>query len=314
MRWIARLAGIACLALSVAVLNEDARAPVRAPWPTAAAPPPEAAAEPEPPRTRERILAAVAESRSSADFRLQARLAEAVRRACDTVEVCVRMRKEAIPAFTDACFSLGTTWKLLWASEGEGRDLVKKRFERHVISPDWMESLFAQVAADFASDARDAQDEYLLAIAADVEEVCAEAPGATVVDPEAIGRLVGALRTDVRACAGLQVANSIVTEVVLTGVARFLIARGVLAAGAATSWCTFGIGLVVGIVVDYFICLYCEREAGEEVAAGLDELARGIVDGTGGAPGLRATLEDEARRLRRALEGSVREAVDRVVP
>lgn len=312
MRWITRLAGLACLAASVVVLNEAPRATLPTAWPAAAAPPLEVA--PDPPRTRERLLAALAESRSNADFCLQARLAEAVRRACDTVQVCVGMRKEAIPAFTGDCFSLGTTWKLLWASEGEGRDLVRGRFERHVISPEWMERLFAQVAADFASDARAAQDEYLLAISADVEDVCAEAPGAPVVDAEAVCRLVGALRTDVRASAGLQVANSVVTEVVLTGVARFLVSRGVLAAGAATSWCTFGIGLVVGVVVDYFICLYCEREAAEEVAAGLDGLAIGIVDGTGGEPGLRQALEEEARRLRRALADSVQDSVDQVVP
>ncbi|MEK7865063.1 MAG: hypothetical protein AAB434_00175 [Planctomycetota bacterium] len=312
MRWLARLAGIACLALSVAVLNEDARAPLDSPWPPADPPPQEPA--PEPPRTRQRVLAAIAESRSNADFRLQARLADAVRRACDSVGACVATRKEAIPAFTDDCFSLGTTWKLLWASEGEGRDLVRQRFERHVISPEWMERLFVRVAADFADDARAAQDDYLLAIAADVEDVCVQAHGAPVVDAELGRSLAGSLRTEVRACAGLQVANSIVTEVVLAGVARFLIARGAIAAGAATSWCTFGIGLVVGIVVDYFICLYCEREAAGEVAAGLDELGRGIVDGTGGEPGLRATLEAEARRLRRALEGSVQQAVEQVVP
>lgn len=311
MRWLARLAGIACLGLSVAVLNEDSHPPLAAPWP-AAAPPLEPA--PEPPPTRQRILAAVAESRSNADFRLQSRLAEAVRRACESVGVCIAMRKEAIPAFTDDCFSLGTTWKLLWTTEAEGRDLVRRRFERHVVSPEWMERLFAQVAEDFSNDARAAQDEYLLAIAADVEDVCVESPGAPVVDAAVVRSLVGSLRTDVRACAGLQVANSIVTEVVLAGVARFLIARGALAAGAATSWCTFGIGLVVGIVVDYFICLYCEHEAGEAVSAGLDDLAKGVVEGKDGEAGLRAALEAEARRLRRAMGDSVLEAVDRVVP
>lgn len=309
MRWLARLAGIACLALSASILHESAVAPA-----SPQAPPPIAPAAPEPPPTRDRLLAAVLESQSNADARLQARLAEAVRRACDTVEACVAERKKAVPAFTDECFGLGATWKLLWASEGEGRELVTRLFEKHVLDPAWMERLFARVADDFAAEARAAQDEYLLEIAADVDDVSVDATGAPEIDATAVRRLAETLRADVRACAGVQVAASVVTEVVLAGVARFLIARGVLAAGAATSWCTFGIGLVVGIVVDYFICLHYEHEAGEEIAAGLDDLARRIVDGKDGEPGLRRALEEEARRLRHDLGTSVREAVDRVVP
>ncbi len=76
--------------------------------------------------------------------------------------------------------------------------------------------------------------------------------------------------------------------------ARLGVSAGIIAAGAASTWATLGVGLVVSIVVDAIINQIikaagydAEERVAERVGQALDDLGRTITDGD---PEARATL------------------------
>jgi hypothetical protein len=96
---------------------------------------------------------------------------------------------------------------------------------------------------------------------------------------------------------------SLITGEVLTQVAtRLGVSAGILGTGAASSWATFGIGLVVGIIVDQIVAWVWDWYADPtgtlagQLGTRLDGVNRLIVDGSDDVQGLRSRLEAYAEQ------------------
>jgi hypothetical protein len=110
------------------------------------------------------------------------------------------------------------------------------------------------------------------------------------------GRIAGITGADTAVDVGRAAADMIVSSVVTMMAARFGTSAVVLGAGAATSWWTLGIGLVVGVIVDQIIAAvwnWTYDPHGKLVSmmdTKIDEVRTLVLDGDDGKPGLREEL------------------------
>ena len=117
-------------------------------------------------------------------------------------------------------------------------------------------------------------------------------------------------RADLRADVTREAVSLVAGEVLTMVAVRLGVSGGILAAGAGSSWATFGVGLVVAVIVDQVVSWVWdwwrdpEGDVSRKMNDKLDEIRTLIVEGDGAArPGLRQRLDDLATnrdKLRRA--------------
>ena len=116
------------------------------------------------------------------------------------------------------------------------------------------------------------------------------------------GRIGGVAGADLTVDAGRAVADLIVGSVVTMIAARMGTSAVVVGAAAASSWWTFGIGLVIGVIVDQIIATVWDwtyDPRGKLVAMmgeKIEEVRKMVREGDGGKPGLRAELRSYAEK------------------
>jgi hypothetical protein len=232
-----------------------------------------------------------------------------------------RDAKRRTPAFASDVLSFSSKWRLVadrmpFARKQRYAAYVRDRFSQRVFSPEQVAQALNQVARSYVDSQSGIENEMLVRLRADVHDLPAGAV-AGFEDParlqaafeQALARADDRVHADLRSDLSRETVSFLLCTAAQTGLVRLGVSAGILTAGAASSWETFGVGLVACVIVDQVVtCVWnwCRDPVGDlsgTVNAKLTELNVLLVQGDAGRPGLRATLLEFARRrseLRRA--------------
>ncbi len=224
-------------------------------------------------------------------------------------------RKAGSKAFAERMLSLRGRWELVKAGIGDNSDyavFLQEAFGEHVFPMEDLEKAVASAVRSYLAELESIDDDLLVRLRADLadDELPRTAIPALRSDEalrshyhELSERVAQDLRTDLAVVAGRELflwqASNVATDLTLMAgtavAARLGLSSTILATGAASTWQTLGVGLVVAIVLDAVINQIikaagydAEEKVAERVAQTLAGLGRTITDGD---PEARATLE-----------------------
>lgn len=179
------------------------------------------------------------------------------RRAAD-FSAFIESRKGGAKDFAEALVSIRGKWRVLkkylpFTDKDGHKKYVEEMFNRHILTQKELEQAVQSAVEGAYRDLDGVENELAVALH---EEVLGhslaphEIPIATEDFDQAIRRIVAASQHDVvKAGASLGV-SEIVANVSAQFLVRLGVSAGILTAGAANSWWTLGVGVVIGIIVD----------------------------------------------------------------
>lgn len=231
---------------------------------------------------------------------------------------------DGILPFTEVCLGGTSKWKMVLDAiplrrGGEHEAFLKQEFESKVLSSRDLERAIEQTIRDFLLRVRDIESEMLVDMKADIEDL----PGFESlhgIDPvamatkfdEALANASEKVGGDLYANVNTQLVSLLAGEVLAQVAIRLGVSGGILGAGAASSWATFGVGLLASLVVDQLVTRLWDWWADPEIelalqlADHLGSLHQLICDGDEQTPGLRGLF----RKIASEREAVRRTAVD----
>jgi hypothetical protein len=196
----------------------------------------------------------------------------------------IRERKSGARPFADAITSWYGKWRavkpyLPLADDDGHRKYVAELFARHLFSDEELGRNLKRTIESAVRDIETIQNE--LAVKLREEITAGETPtldAAPVADEfrRSIEQIVAASQWDAQKGAGSLVVSEVVSTIGTQVLIRLGVSAGVLGAGAANSWWSFGGSLVIGLAVDV-IWEWIDDPAGDverEVAAAVGTLAK----------------------------------------
>lgn len=203
-------------------------------------------------------------------------------------------------AFAEDVLGWYSKYKLI---RGQHEEFLAETFREHFFGPDELKHAMTNAVQAYVADLDAVDNRMLVDIRMDVADLPAGATLMAMPIPDLqdryraiCGRIAGITGADTAVDVGRAAADMIVTSVVTMMAARMGTSAAVLGAGAASSWWTFGIGLVIGVIVDQIIAAvwnWTYDPHGKLVNmmnAKIDEVRNLVLDGDGGKPGLREEL------------------------
>lgn len=214
--------------------------------------------------------------------------------------------KEHAKTFADDVLGWYSKYKLI---RGQHEQFLAETFRKHFFGPDELKQAMTNAVEAYVAELEAIDNRMLVDIRMDVAELPAAASLSSMPVPdlqaryrEVCGRIGGVTGADLTVDAGRAVADLIVGSVVTMIAARMGTTAVVVGAGAASSWWTFGIGLVIGVIVDQIIATVWDwtyDPRGKLVAMmreKIDDVRKLVLEGDGGKPGLRAEIRRYAEK------------------
>lgn len=260
--------------------------------------------------TREQLLAVLrghmAAADAEADAAIESRLT-ALRRFFDE-------SKRGSRLYSEEAIGFGSKWRFVYdflpfTNNDHLSRYLRQRFEVRIYKPDDLRRELEAAVAGSLQDLNSIEGKLLVKARADVaatwpdlelpqaESIAMQARLTTAID-EMLRAADPRLPTELSVDLASFVAGEILTFVAIEATGS----SAVLGVGAASSVATFGIGLVVSVVVDYLVAKawnwYADPAAAltDKMNAQLDAVYARIVDGIEGRAGLRGQLKDYAKR------------------
>ncbi len=265
---------------------------------------PEKSTQPTAAVTPESIKARIEPALAQADRESQAAVVEVLRPLADFFADA----RSGTDAFADAALGWSSKWRLVvdklpFTRNDRHDTFLREALEEHVFRASDLATAIEQATRGYADRLTAIENRLLVRLREDLDDLPPQTL-ATPTDPEtlaaAYNRAMQEAMQHVGADVGADVATllvSLVSQEVLAQVAvRLGASAGVLAVGAGSSWATFGIGLVVGVIVDQIITWvwdwYADPEGtlSAELKRRLDQLHTLIVEGDDQTTGLRQAL------------------------
>lgn len=203
-------------------------------------------------------------------------------------------------AFADDVLGWYSKYKLI---RGQHEEFLAETFRRHFFGPEELQRAMTDAVQAYVADLEAIDNRMLVGIRMDVADLPAGATIGAMPVPDlqeryrsVCGRIAGITSADAAVDVGRAAADMIVGSVVTMMAARLGTSAVVLGTGAASGWWTFGIGLVVGVIVDQVIAAvwnWSYDPHGKLVAmmeTKIDEVRSLVIDGDAGKPGLREEL------------------------
>lgn len=220
--------------------------------------------------------------------------------------------KKRTSTFAATMLGLGSKWRYVADkvpfTRGDRHDeFLRKNFNEQLFRSEDLTKLIEQVVQGYSDALIGTENQMLVRMRADVSDLpLTDLPG--FADPEtlklayeeALQEVVAKLGPEVRADVTLFMVSFVAQEVVTQVAVRLGVSAGVLGTGAATSWATLGIGLVVCVIVDQIISWAWDRwtdpkgQLAGEMNARFDELQRLLVNGDTKSPGLKIRFQELA--------------------
>jgi hypothetical protein len=257
------------------------------------------------------------------------------------VEAFFTQAKQGVPGFAKAALGWSSKWRLAvdyvpFTRHDRHPAFLREQFARHIFAPEQFAEAVQQAVKQYLAAVSDVENQMLVRMRADMADLPQEVLPAIASDDrlrskfaQALAEVRGQVAKDLAGDVGRLVASEVAAQVAMqvaagvleSAAARLGVSGGILAAGAETSWVTLGVGLAVGIVVDWIVGKLWDHYAdpqgqiAESLVDNLDQLKDTILQGDGQHPGLRqalARLAQSRDRLRRAavfklLEGNRKE-------
>jgi len=208
--------------------------------------------------------------------------------------------KDQAGAFADDVLGWYSKYKLI---RGQHEEFLAETFREHFFGPDELKQAMTNAVQAYVADLEAIDNRMLVDIRMDIADLPAGASIQAMQVPDLqdryrslCSRIAGITGADTAVDVGRAAADMIVGSVVAMMAARMGTSAVVLGGGAASGWWTFGIGLVVGVIVDQIIGAvwnWAYDPHGKLVAmmqAKIDEVRGLVLDGEGGEPGMREAL------------------------
>lgn len=239
--------------------------------------------------------------------------------------------KEGAGTFGEYAFGWGSKLRLIkdcvpFTARDSNKRFLEDKFREHVFSAEDLEKAVRGVVAQFLREAADVESQMLVRIRLDIADLPRNnLPELKTQDlfnarfeKEILDlqrKVGGQIGVDVAGIVATEIATQIAMKVLQTAITELGVEGGVLAAGAASSWTTLGVGLVTAIIADQILNWWLDPvgELNRKLASDLDRLNALIVEGSEEAPGLRAKLQEYGRarsKLRYAAVSRMLERTD----
>ena len=213
--------------------------------------------------------------------------------------------RNRVPAFSRSALSFGSKWRLAldyvpFTDGQKSQSFLSESFQKEVLSSENLEIAISEVVQNYLKEVGAAENQMLLDIRADLDDF----PSVTFAEwknDEALQKrfqqaIVVAMETngnDLQAGVGSQLVSLIAGEVLAQVAVRMGVSAGILGAGAASGWATFGVGVVAGVVIDQIVSQIWsfvsdpEKELTHQVQKQIDSLQSLLCNGDDQVAGLK---------------------------
>jgi hypothetical protein len=205
-----------------------------------------------------------------------------------------------------------------WLKPGFHKKFIKQEFERTVFSQEQLTEVIRQAIEGYLAEIRSIENQMLVSLRADIAGFPDVYPIAQLDESqlrtkfdEAIQKAIAATEGQVQADIGTQLVSFIGGEVLAQVGVRLGISAGILGPGAISSWKTFGISVVVAIIVDQIVSWIWDWWADPtgnlagSLDAKLDEMCTLICDGGTKVEGLRQRFQSLAAERAKIRETAI---------
>jgi len=230
--------------------------------------------------------------------------------------------KKRTPAFAKDVLGWRSKWylavdKMPFTRTGRQMIFLRGAFNDDIFSQEQLTQVLNQLVKDYDNSLMGIENRMLVKMKADISDLPPSfRPSFGGNESQLKNEFNAALaqakeraRADLKADVGREVTSVVVGEILTVVAVRMSVEGGILAAGAASSWETFGIGLAASIIVDQAVSWVWDwwrnpiGDLSGKMNDKLDEIHRLMVDGDGthlGLCGRLAELSKNRAQLRRA--------------
>lgn len=237
--------------------------------------------------------------------------------------------KKGTPQFAETALGWGSKWRFVadrlpFTRSDRHEEYLRTAFCEHLFTPEDLDAQIRRLVKNYLDSVRSVEDQTLIRIRQDVADLSPgllvgemDQAGLRAVFAEAMKKAAEHTGSSLGEDVAQQVVGLVVGEVLTQAAVRLGVSAGVLGTGAASSWATAGVGLVIGIIVDQIISWVWDRLAdpsghlAREMDTKIAHLHNAIVDGTTAAPGLKQRLEQFARERAEVRRATILEVVQR---
>jgi len=194
-----------------------------------------------------------------------ARINEAVHNHFLPVRALLNRGRSNTDKFAKLALGWSSKWRIAtdaipFTKGGSNERYLKEQFELHVLNGEELQRAIEQCVNEFIAEVHSIESKMLVDLQADVQGFSREHQLAKLDSKEiqsmfdqAISNAMQVASSDLQSNISSQLVSIVVGEVLTQVAIRLGVSAGILGTGAASSWATLGIGLVVGIVIDQIV-------------------------------------------------------------
>lgn len=228
--------------------------------------------------------------------------------------------RNRVPEFSKSALSFSSKWRLaldyIPFTDGQrSPEFLNHAFQTQVLSPDDLEKAIFEVIESYLKEVRTAENQMLLDIRADLDDF----PSVNFTEwkddaalqarfEHAVSIALASSTHDLQSSVSGQLVSLVAGEVLAQVAVRMGVSAGILGAGAASGWATFGIGVVAGVIIDQIVTQVWafandpQKELTLEIQKQIDSLQQLLCDGDEQVKGLKQhfyRIGEERSQLRR---------------
>lgn len=213
--------------------------------------------------------------------------------------------RNRVPEFSKSALSFSSKWRLAldyvpFTDGQRSPEFLNQAFQTQVLSSDDLEKAILEVIESYLKEVRAAENQMLLDIRADLDDFPSvnfpewkddEALQARFEQAVAIAQ--ASSTHDLQSSVSGQLVSLVAGEILAQVAVRMGVSAGILGAGAASSWATFGIGVVAGVIIDQIVTQVWafandpQKELTLEVQKQIDSLQQLLCEGDEQVTGLK---------------------------
>jgi len=173
--------------------------------------------------------------------------------------------KKNIPSFVDEALGYYSKWKIIidnipYTSGGTHEKFIREKFEEIVLKPNQLEKEVRLTVTNYLDKVSSMENRMLVDLRADIPDISKDYFNENLsvnLFQEKVDKIVVlasvASTEDISPTIVLNLASIIAGEALTAVAIQMGVSSGILTTGAVTGWATFGIGLVVSLIVDQII-------------------------------------------------------------
>ena len=206
-------------------------------------------------------------------------------------------------------------------------EFLRKMFAEQLFSDEELTRAIEQVARGYGDSVSDIENQMLVRLRQDVVGLpVASLPAFQDIErlqtayAEALQKAQSHVGTSVNADVTQLVMSVVVQEVVTQVAVRLGVSAGVLSASAGSSWATFGLSIVAGVIIDQIVSwvwdIWADPQAAlaEEMYKKVNQLERMIIEGDEKSPGLRQRLTEFSKQRSELRRNAVHALIEGATP